>query len=694
MRLPPVTITAPAAVPGTPIPSSSNPASVQVLDSERIRAGGALTLQDSLPRLPGVTLNDQQGNTLQPDLSFRGFRASPVTGVPQGISVLVDGVPVNEPTAGEVNFDLIPLEDIERIELVRGPSVISGRNTLGGTLNITTKRGTTVDEIVPEIDGGSFGRQKYRLRIGGARGPVDAYLSGTLFREDGWRQSSEARVGRLFAKLGYGADDTDVTFSFQRAENRIEQPGSLPLSELKRDRTLNFTAGDFFRPLMNLGTVSLRQDLGEHAALILNAFGRTLDAEQFNVNLVGDNTRSFTSTASAGTTLQLDHRTLLGEHPNRLILGVDYVHHSVAVTVFTEGGEGGARTLSTKVRDHQHAFGLFGEDAFDLARSLLVAGDSLVLTAAARWDWLRHAIADDSPVSERPRAAGASTFSRIDPRLGVNYNLSRDWGAYAVFAQGFRPPAFLELTCASPGAICPGLQAGVAPDPSLRAIKAYHYEIGVRTRPRPWLDAELSLFRTDVIDDIFSVSPTGTTGVFFQNVGNTRRQGIELSLRGRAGKMLELSMNYAYTEATFRGDFDLATPRLTPGCPSPPCTERVRKGDDLPLSPRHRLHVGVDYHATDWLTIWIAADYVGAQRLRGDEDNVEPTLSPYVALSGGARLGWKGLAGFLTVDNLLDDSHETFGTFAPNPRMPGSPTERFLTPAPPIHVLAGLSYRF
>src|SRR5262249_53185930 len=135
---------------------------------------------------------------------------------------------------------------------------------------------------------------------------------------------------------------------------------------------------------------------------------------------------------------------------------------------------------------------------------------------------------DSTPSGDRPNSSGVSTFARINPRIGLNYNLTPTTGAYFSFAQGFRAPAFLELTCAGPGAVCPGLQAGVAPDPPLKAVKANNYEIGGHARPLPWLQLDLALFRTDVIDDIFSVSPTGTTGLFFQNVGNTRREGVEV----------------------------------------------------------------------------------------------------------------------------------------------------------------------
>ena len=693
IRLPPVEVSAPARLPDAPLPLDHVPGSVQIITGESLRASGATTVQEALTRLPGVTVSDEQGNSQQFDISLRGFQVTSVTGVPQGISVFVDGVRVNEPTVEEVNFDLLPLDDIERIEVIRGPTALSGRNTLGGAINIITRRGGSTHELEPELEFGSFGRREYRLRASGPATPFDYYVSGSFQEEDGWREQSRTRLGKLFAKLGLRYGDTDVTLSYQRAQTRIEQAGSLPVSELGRDRRQNFTGGDFFKPLANVVTLNARQLVGESTSVGLNAFVRTLDAEQFNVNLLGPNARSFTHTASAGTTLQIDHDAKLFGRADRLTVGLEYLHHDIGVSVFNEQ-PAGTRTLDSRVRDDQHAWALFAQNTLELGRGFVREQDTLVLTLAGRFDWLRHQIGDASPAGGGPSADGTSTFSRFNPRVGLNYNLSPAAGFYAVYAQGFRAPAFLELTCASPGAICPGLQAGVAPDPPLRPVVVDHYEVGTRLRPAAWLELEMSLYRTDARDDIFSVSPTGTVGVFFQNVGATRRQGAELAARAVLDRRWELRLGYTYTEATFRDDVFLASPRLTAGCSAAPCTQHVRAGSDIPLIPRQRLNAGVDHHLTSWLTLWMTGTYVGSQRLRGDEENVEPTLSSYVTVSAGARAHWKGLTGFVTITNLLDDAHETYGTFAPNARRPGAPIERFVTPAPPIHVDVGLAYRF
>jgi len=306
----------------------------------------------------------------------------------------------------------------------------------------------------------------------------------------------------------------------------------------------------------------------------------------------------------------------------------------------------------------------------------------VVVTVAGRWDSLRHDIDDrlGGPSS------GVHVFNRFNPRAGVNLNLSERLRLYASYAEGFRAPAFLELTCAGPGAVCPGLQVGVAPDPPLHAVTARSWEVGAQARPLGWLAVDLSGFRTDVGDDIFSVAPTGTTGVFFQNIGSTRREGVELGLRGRVERV-EAFVNYTFTYATFRDRVELATPL-------PPGTETVRPGDSLALVPRHRWGGGLVYRPWPWLALSADARYVGAQFLRGDEANVHRPLPAYWVTNVGATVTVRGLEAFVRVNNVLDTRYETFGTFAANGREPGNPVQRFLTPALPLNVLAGVQYAF
>ncbi len=335
------------------------------------------------------------------------------------------------------------------------------------------------------------------------------------------------------------------------------------------------------------------------------------------------------------------------------------------------------------MKDTQDAVGAYAQDSFTLLQGFLGKGSSVILTAAGRWDYLRHDIDDRLGGT----SGGVFSFSRFNPRAGVNVNLSDRLGFFASYAEGFRAPAFLELTCAGPGAVCPGLQVGVAPDPPLKAVVAKTWEVGAYARPWPWLDVDASLYRTNVQDDIFSVAPTGTVGVFFQNVGTTRREGAEFGLVARAARFLEGYVNYAYTRATFRNTVELATP-IAPG------TEVVPAGNTFALVPKHRLNFGLAYHPWPWATLSLGVVRVSSQFLRGDEANTQAPLPAYWVANAGLSAQWRGFEAFVTLNNLLNNKYETFGTFAPDGRIPGAPVVRFVTPAPPINVLAGLRYSF
>ncbi len=295
-RLPEIRVT-PPLVPGA-LPPSSTPSRVDTLTGPEIRRDAPAVLPEALERFPGVTLQSEQGNRLQPNLSLRGFTISPVTGLPPGLSVFLDGVRLNEPTVEEVNFDLIPLEDVERVDVIRGPSVLFGRNTLGGAINMVTRRGKEVREIVPEVAAGSFGRRDYRLRLGGSARPLDYALSLTESLEDGFRDFTSARVSRVFTKLGVTEDGTDATLSYQYSQDRIKQAGSLPEREARHHPRRNFTAGDFFEPELHQAILNGEQQIGERLTLTGNAFVRALDAEQFNVNLLAPNSRLLNRTLS------------------------------------------------------------------------------------------------------------------------------------------------------------------------------------------------------------------------------------------------------------------------------------------------------------------------------------------------------------------------------------------------------------
>lgn len=666
---------------------------VQVVEREELEAGGARTVQEALQQqLAGVHLVDEQGNDRQLDLALRGFTVSSVTGLSQGISVFLDGVRVNEPAAEEVNFDLIPLGEVERIELIRGPGAVFGRNTLGGAINVITRRGGERLEVEGELQAASWRQREVHARVAGPLGPADGYLSVGAFDGEGWRVDGGARGVQAFGKAGLKREGTDLTLSYQVQQDRLEQAGSMPVSLLRQDRHANYTAGDFFRPRLDLVTLNATQRLGGALSLAANAFLRALDAEQYNSSFLSPDTRMFNRTRSLGVAGQLEHRAGGGALRNVLTLGGEATRNEVRLEVHEEPNAQFATApdgtplprLLADLSDGQLALGAFVQDGLRLGAGPL---SGLALTASLRFDRITHDIVDTSPPSPGG-ATGTASYQAWTPALGLAWALAPQWLATASWSGGFRAPAFLELTCATPEAPCVGLQAGVAPDATLtqlRPVRSRALEAGLVATPLPALSVSLGLFRVDLQDDIYAVTPPGTTAVYFQNVGATRRQGLEATLRLRL-RRLDADLGYALTRATFEDEVVLATARTPSG------TQTVHPGAQLPLTPEQRLDLAVRVRPWPWLTFEAGARYVGPQYYRGDEANEAPRLPASLVVRTGIELRRGGLSASLRVENLLDQEYETFGTFAPDGKAAGQPVVPFLTPGTPRRFVAALRW--
>jgi len=685
-----ITVLGPARLPESR--TAADGLTVQVIDAREIRASGARTFQEALQRIPGVHLADEQGNPRQEDLSLRGFSASPVTGLPQGISVFVDGVRVNEPAAEEVAFELIPLADIERIEIVRGPNAIFGRNTLGGAIHILTRRGGREPEASVQIEGGSWEYQEIRGLVSGPLGPLSGYLSLSEFSDQGWRVRGAGNGVRAFGKLGIGQEGASATLSYQFQVDRLQQPGSLPQTTLGTDRRENYTPGDFFDPALHFVTLNGRARLPSGLSVSASTASSARSTRSSSTPAGSARTRACSTVPSAPAGRCSSITARAGALQNRLSAGAEVMRSSVRLRVheeanprFTtsEAGEPLPR-LTSDLYDRQWATGAFVQEQARITDGPLTG---LSATAALRFDRIAHQIADTSPDAPG-NATGNAIFSAWIPAAGLSWAFAPHWLVSTSWTAGFRAPAFLELTCADPAAPCVGLQAGLAPDPtltSLRPVRSRSLEAGVSGSPFGGLTATLTAFRADLRDDIYSVVAPGTTRVYFQNVGETRRTGLELALRLERGAF-DVEAGYAYTRATFRGNFVLATPRTPDG------TETVRPGAQLPLTPKHHLRVEARAQALQWLTLSAGFDYVGSQYFRGDEANVAPKLAPYLILRTGAEARWRAWTATLRAANVLDSRYETFGAFAPDGRAPGRPIEPFLTPGAPIRVVLGLRW--
>src|SRR5439155_1647947 len=232
-ELPTVTVIGTTPLPGLGTSPKDVPANVQVFGSRDLARQRPLDLTEFLDRnANSVGSASSQGNAYQRDLSFRGFAASPLLGTPQGISVFQDGVRINESFGDVVNWDLLPPSAISSVQLIPGSNPVFGLNTLGGALAIYTKSGAQYPGGSLQLSGGSFGRRTVALEYGGKRDRIDYFFTGDLAGDDGWAEQNASRLKRLFGKVGYQDDASDLDLSVTLADNTLHGTQTLPQSWL------------------------------------------------------------------------------------------------------------------------------------------------------------------------------------------------------------------------------------------------------------------------------------------------------------------------------------------------------------------------------------------------------------------------------------------------------------------------------
>ena len=279
-----VTVIGTTPLAGVDLPLDQVPAPVQVLTAHDIETTGALDLTDLLNRrFTAVYLNEMQSNPFQADLNYRGYTASPLLGTPQGVSVYMDGMRLNQPFGDVVSWDLIPRAAISSTTLMPGSNPIFGLNTLGGAISIQTKDGRSNPGTSIQATYGSHSRRALELEHGGTHGPgLDWYLTGNVFREDGWRDDSPSKVGQFFGKLGWRHGKTGVDVSTSYADNSLTGNGLQDLQFLNRDYASVYTKPDQTGNRSTLVNIAARHNHSDTVRLSGNAYYRRIRTTTFN----------------------------------------------------------------------------------------------------------------------------------------------------------------------------------------------------------------------------------------------------------------------------------------------------------------------------------------------------------------------------------------------------------------------------
>jgi iron complex outermembrane receptor protein len=689
--------------------------------------------------LGSVHINEAQNNPLQPDVSYRGFVASPLLGLPQGLSTYVNGVRFNEPFGDTVNWDLIPEGAIDSMALYPGSNPVYGLNSLGGAIAIKTKTGFTAPKHQLEAYGGSWGRHSEELSSGWNNGTWGYFLDLHHFEEDGWRDFSPTKADQAFGTLSWRGDKGSLDLTLGGNDNDMRGNGAVPVQLQEQDRSAVFTHPDQTITRMFFSELAGSYDVADDIEVSGNAYFRQNRIKTFNgdnsdyddcefagnagllcedpeddpdeeavVDINGNqvaatdavegatNNTSQTYMRSRGGTLQTVFAQDLFKHKNNLTVGTSYDYAEVHFGSDTELGsltdtrgstQSGILVDESRVRLHTNTstVGVFLTDSFSIT-------DDLTATVAGRYNY-SHINMEDKYINDPANTLdGSHTFERLNPSAGLTYQIRDNLNVYGSYSESARAPTPMELSCADPAAPCKLPNSFVA-DPPLEQVVAKTWEGGFRgdldeLLGKGDLKWNLGYFHTINHNDIIfrrDASSGLISQGYFDNVGKTRRYGIEAGTTVNYPQLFSniddwhFTTNYTYLNARFMDGFDIQNPLNTDEAMA------VNNGDRIPGIPEHiyKAALGVDL----WQRVSLGIDgiYSGNKYFRGDEANSTRPLSGYWLFNAKAEYKvTKNFALFGRVDNIFDTHYNTFGVYGQADEVfPQFDNNRFVSPGAP-----------
>jgi outer membrane receptor protein involved in Fe transport len=718
------------------------------LSREDLARSGRPDLIGALTRnLPGVTLQDAQGNPWQPVLVYRGQTASGAQGQAQGLAVYLDGARFNLPFGDTVSLDLLPDAALRSVELVDS-SPVYGLNALGGALVLETATGRSVPGVTASASLGAYGAHDASLAAGGTAGQWSVFAAVQARGEDGWRDFSSSRLASGYADLGYdgaaaglhvklvlastglsgnGAAPEDLLavrraaiFTHpDRTENRFARISLHPWADLapttrlqaalyaqwQTSRALNGDAADI-APCADASGLLCLETGGEDEPLT-DQLGQPIRA------LAGDPVyavlnRGILQSRAFGLLAQITNRRPLLGGSNVLTLGtsLDYGRSTFTSTTAlgTLDATRGVQLAGPVIAQADSAIAPVSVVARNLyagffAAETLPLGPNLHLEAGLRYNYAAIRLDDRLGTALN----GRHFFTRLNPGLELDWDAAPGLSLRAGYAETNRAPTPAELSCADPAAPCSLANFFVA-DPPLRQVVARTWELGASGKAAfggwrvSWL---ASLYRADSRDEIRRVASGVRGRAYFQNLGDARRQGIELSLTAqRSG--LRVGATYAFSDATNRSLVRIASPGNPEAEADGAIT--VRPGDRVPGVPRHSANLNLDYagKAGSWRRFSLGGTLSArsGQVLLGDEANRAPLVPGYVLVDVRAGIELvREIVLFAEVRNLFDRAHATFGTFGEIGSVPlgealGASSPRFLGPGAPRRWTIGIRRGF
>ncbi len=266
----------------------NTPTSVSIIDAKEIATSNALTVAGLLSNLPGVVVKDLTSNSSKTRVDIRGFGEQAILNV----LVLINGRRVNEIDLSGVDWTQIPLDQIEKIEVLRGGfgSVLYGDNAVGGVINIITKRGSDKPlstEITAEY--GSFDMNKESINLNGTLDNLNYFLSSSREGTHGYRNNSYLDGSDFSSRFDYKIDSTGTLLRFSQAYNKSNYglPGALSTTNLaKFNRRYSAYGDDHAKDIDYNFVVGFDQETGDFGKF---SFDSSFRKKQSFTNFIGAN---------------------------------------------------------------------------------------------------------------------------------------------------------------------------------------------------------------------------------------------------------------------------------------------------------------------------------------------------------------------------------------------------------------------
>jgi iron complex outermembrane receptor protein len=604
------------------------PAYVSVITSDELSASGQTTLVDALEGLAGIHFRSSSGNPAQAEIAMRGFGENSFGRV----LVLLDGRRLNRPDMASINWLEIPVENIERVEVVRGgSSVLYGDNAVAGVINIITKKGSKGFAFDVKGMYGSFNKNQEGAEVGGSIGALRLSANAEHTATDGYRDRSAYSSEGAGTSLGLDLERFSGSLSLSYSRLSYGIPGSLTEAQFESDPTQA-------QPFYNVAQAN-NQYLNADLAFTLTPTDRWLmdgglsygfkfvrtdfdyDDGFFPWSSFSDlmiHTLAFTPRISLASEL------LAG---NRLIAGIDEYVDILGIQTFPDIGR---TSTDLEARLNRSTTGLYASDDLSLS-------DLLTATAGIRYEfvWL----------AARTLKTSGTAFDESEFLHNLVYDVgllltptagSRLWAKYSTL---FRYPFTDELVDFYGYLEVPF-------NTSLRPERGYQMDVGAETRLFGILKLAANGYWLDMTDEITSVE---TAPYVYLNINQdkTRHLGVETEVALSIPRWLELSANYSFAWATFRAG--------------------PNEGNRVPLVPAHKAGAEATVHTPLDVSLGGSAQYVSKQYFGGDIENALDPLAGYFLLGASVRYQPSNIQGdldiYFGVDNLLDARYATTGYY-------------------------------